>query len=48
MIDTPQIINTTAQATAYIHQTVPRSEIRNVMGPTLKELREALTAQGRP
>jgi len=32
MIDPPQITQTTAQLTATIHLTVPRSEIQSVMG----------------
>ena len=32
MIDTPQITQTAAQLTAIIPLTIPREEIRNVMG----------------
>lgn len=46
MIDQPQIVLTTARATALIHLTIPKSEIQKVMGPTLKELMAALAAQG--
>lgn len=46
MIDTPQITQTTAQLTAMIRLTIPRAEIRNVMGPGLGELRAAVAAQG--
>jgi effector-binding domain-containing protein len=46
MIDTPQITTTTAQLTAMIHLTIPRSEIQKVMGPGLQELQAALDAQG--
>ncbi len=46
MIDEPQIVMTAEQQTALIHLTVPRDEIRNVMGPGLTELMAALTAQG--
>lgn len=46
MIDSPQITQSIAQQTAFIHLTVPRSEIRNVMGPGLGELMAAITAQG--
>jgi len=35
MLDKPQIVQTDAQQTAFIHLTVPRAEIRNVMGPGL-------------
>lgn len=46
MLETPQVTQTDAQQTAIIHVTVPRAEIRNVMGPGLAELREAVAAQG--
>ena len=46
MIDTPQITQTAAQLTAIIPLTIPREEIRNVMGPGLGELMGALVAQG--
>ena len=32
MIDKPRIVQTAAQATAIIRLTIPREEIRNVMG----------------
>jgi effector-binding domain-containing protein len=46
MIETPQITLTVGQLTASIHLTVAREEIRNVMGPGLREVREAIAAQG--
>ena len=46
MLDKPQIIQTTAQLTAAIHLTVPRSKIREVMGPGLEELMSTIAAQG--
>ena len=46
MIDTPHIVQTSAVQTAVIHVTVPREEIRTVMGPGLGELMAALRAQG--
>lgn len=46
MLDEPQITRTDAQPTAVIHLTVPRAEIRNVMGPGYRELMETLAAQG--
>ncbi len=46
MIDTPQIIQTTAQATAFIHLTVTPEEMMRVFGPTIGELMGALAAQG--
>ena len=48
MIETPQIVETTAQLTAFIPVTVPRTEIQQVMGPGLMELMTALAAQGIP
>jgi effector-binding domain-containing protein len=45
MIDTPKIVTTNAQRTAMIHLTVPRAEIRNVMGPGLSEITAAIAAQ---
>jgi effector-binding domain-containing protein len=46
MIDQPRIVQTTAQHIAFIHLTIPRSEIRHAMGPGLKELSATLAAQG--
>ena len=46
MLDTPQITQTAAQLTAIIHLTVPREEIRNVMGPGIGEVMAAVAAQG--
>src|SRR5947208_9627080 len=46
MIETPRITQTERQLTAIIHVTVPCEEIRNVMGPTLEELRRTIAAQG--
>ena len=46
MLDTPQITKTAAQLTAVIHLTIPREEIRNVMGPGIGELMAAIAAQG--
>ena len=46
MIETPQIVQTNAQPTAAIRLTIPRAEIRNVMGPGYKELMGTLAAQG--
>ena len=46
MIDTPQIVQTTAQLTAYIHLMIARSEIAKVMGPGLQELMTTLASQG--
>jgi effector-binding domain-containing protein len=46
MIDAPQIIETTPQYYAGIHIVVPRDEIQNVMGPTIGEVFQAISAQG--
>jgi len=46
MLDTPQIAQTTTQLTAVIRLTIPRDEIRNVMGSGIAELMAAVAAQG--
>ena len=46
MLEIPQIIETTARLRAFIHVTIPREEIRHVMGPGLQELMAALAVQG--
>lgn len=46
MLDTPQIAISTTQLTAFIHLTIPRAEIRNVMGPGISEVMAVLAAQG--
>jgi effector-binding domain-containing protein len=46
MIDPPRILQTPRQLTAVIRLTIPRSEIRRVIGPALKELRATLASQG--
>ena len=46
MLDKPQIMQTVAQPTAVIRLTIPREEIRNVMGPGYRELMAAVAAQG--
>ena len=46
VIDTPQILETAAQPTAVIRLTIPRADIRAVMGPGLTKLRAAVAAQG--
>lgn len=46
MIDPPRITRTEPQLTAVIHLTVPRQEMRKVMGPGVTELMEAIDAQG--
>ncbi len=46
MIDKPKITKCAEQPMALVHLTVPRSEIRNVMGPGLDEVKAAIKAQG--
>jgi effector-binding domain-containing protein len=46
MIDTPKILETKAQTAALLHLTIPRSEIQQVMGPGLEEVKATLAAQG--
>jgi effector-binding domain-containing protein len=46
MINTPEIKQSAAQITATIRFTIPREEIRNVMGPGIGELMAAVAAQG--
>ncbi|MBO9539070.1 GyrI-like domain-containing protein [bacterium] len=46
MIETPQITQSEAQLTAFIHLTVPREEIQEVMGPGIGEVMAAIAAQG--
>ncbi len=46
MLEALKITQTDAQAIAVLHLTIPRADIGKVMGPGLKELREAVAAQG--
>ena len=46
MLETARIIPFATQLTAVIHLTVPRAEIRDVMGPGIGEVRAAVAAQG--
>ena len=46
MLETPKITETAAQRTAVIALTIPREEIRNVMGPGIGEVMAAVAAQG--
>lgn len=46
MIDTPQIAQTPAQLVARIHLTIPRSEMRSLMGPGISEAMAAVSDQG--
>ena len=46
MLEEPQIVQTSTQLVATIRITIPRREIRNVMGPGRAELMAAVAAQG--
>jgi effector-binding domain-containing protein len=46
MIDTPQIINSAAQPAAVIRVTIPKDQIRQVMGPAIQEVLATAAAQG--
>ena len=46
MLDAPQITQSTAQLTAIIRLTIPLEEVRNVMGPGIRELLATVAAQG--
>ena len=46
MIDEPKIVQTAAQAMAFIHVTCPRDKIQEVMGPGYMELFGTVKAQG--
>ena len=46
MITLPEITNTPAQPFAGIRLTIPRNEIQTVMGPGIREVMEAIKAQG--
>src|SRR6266567_9614743 len=45
-IDTPRITQTAGLLTAFVHLTVPREDIRKVMGPGLGVVKAAVAAQG--
>lgn len=46
MLDKPQIVQTETQPAAVIRLTIPRAELRNVMGPGIGEVMAAVIAQG--
>jgi effector-binding domain-containing protein len=46
MLETPHIATIGAQTTAIIRLTIPRSEIRTVVGPGIRELKATIAAQG--
>src|SRR5438445_805314 len=45
MIETPQVTQSAAQLSAVIHITIPRDQIREVMGPGIMEVMAAVTSQ---
>jgi effector-binding domain-containing protein len=45
MIETPQITSTQVQVTAVIRLTIPRAEMRTVVGPAIKEVMTTVAAQ---
>lgn len=46
MLDKPQIVQTEVQPAAVIRLTIPRAEIKTVMGPAIAEVMAAVVAQG--
>jgi effector-binding domain-containing protein len=46
MLHQPQIVHVRAQRAAVIRLTVPRAEVRDAMGPAIREVLAAVTAQG--
>ncbi len=46
MIDTPQIVQTEARHTAVVRLTVPRAQIRDVMGAAIADVMSGVEAQG--
>jgi len=46
MIDSPQVTQSVEQPAAVLHLTIPRAEIRTVMGPGYREVMDAVKAQG--
>jgi uncharacterized protein YndB with AHSA1/START domain/effector-binding domain-containing protein len=46
LLDPPQVCETAARLTAYVHLTVPRTEIQKVMGPGIGEVMAAIAASG--
>lgn len=46
MIEPPRVVDTARQLAAVIRLTIPREEIRNVMGPGIQELMGVVSAQG--
>jgi effector-binding domain-containing protein len=46
MIETPEVVETQSRPIAFIQMTVPRDAIQAVMGPGLREIMDAIAAQG--
>lgn len=46
MIDPPQIAQSRSRPAAVIHLTIPRAQIKEVMGPAMGEVMAAVAAQG--
>ena len=46
MLDKPYIVQTKAQPAAVIRLTIPREEIKSVMGPAIGEVMSTVAAQG--
>ena len=46
MIDTPQVVQSTAQITAFIHLTVTLEEMQRQFAPSIGELISTVTSQG--
>jgi effector-binding domain-containing protein len=46
MLDQLRVVQTRAQPAAVIRLTIPRAEIRNVMGPAIAEVMATVAAQG--
>jgi effector-binding domain-containing protein len=46
MLDQPEIVQTGTQLAAIIRFTIPRTEIKTVMGPGMAELMKTVAAQG--
>src|SRR3977135_77686 len=45
-IDPPHVTQTAGLLTAFVHVTVPREDVRKVIGPGLGEVKAAIAAQG--
>lgn len=46
MISTPEILSVGEQPVAQIHLTIPRDQIRHVMGPAIQEVMGVVASQG--